>query len=244
MAHSSDRDQRARAHYGNLLGRRALPESLGDDELSSDRILTAAASVIPSPDARFCREVRTIAAFLGSALTEGPPSEKDSKEELEQVRDSMAKLQERLVHLSDYTRRSLGELIPIHVAKVDPPALEEDSTPSNPEDQEILVTGPELELDDRVGQFLVQLSALQERLHARLAERAAGGRPRSAKWYALLLLCNLVHEYKGSCTKEELTALAEAYFRPVLALRNDYSGLRDHVDSVIKEADQIHPKTG
>ena len=76
-----------------------------------DRILAAASPVVPGADARFCGEVRMIATFLHQAVTEGPPSEKELKDDLEQVRALVVKLQARLTNLPKYTKSSLADLI-------------------------------------------------------------------------------------------------------------------------------------
>jgi hypothetical protein len=243
-----DRDARTRAHYAGLSrcrGSTALPEGLGDDELSYSRILAAAHPIVPGADARFCREVRRIAAFLNSALTKRPPSEKALKKELRLVSAATAKLHERLMSLSDYTRGSLVEFKWIEPAEP-PVAVSGGAFPPTPASPLDPSTNPDLKTselewyeDDPVAGLLVQLEAFRERLNKRLAECAAGGAPRSPKWFALLLLCDLAHEYNGSCSKSELKALAEASLRYVLALRGDDADLGELAESVVEEVNQI-----
>jgi hypothetical protein len=243
-----DRKLRTRAHYARLYGRigsTALPEALAENELSDDRILAAVAPVVPQADARFCREVRRIAAFLNSALTKRPPSEKDLKKELTTVSDAIAKLHESLMRLSDYTRDSLVEFE--WIDPVGPPVAASGGafppTPASPLDPspnpDLKTSELEWYEDNPVAGLLVELETFRERLNKRLAERAAGGAPHSPKWFALLLLCDLAHEYKRSCSKSELKALAEASLRYVLALRGDDADLGELAESVVEEVSQM-----
>ena len=189
-----------------------------------------------------------LAGVLHQGITNPPPSEKQLKKDLKQVQTLVVKLQARLMSLSEHAKASLGDLVDLAEARPDNELVSDIALPRAPrntfteavatEEGMSEISEPEWELDDPVGD-LRQCYGFQERLELRLAEQKSSGRPQSVKRLVLLLFCDLIHEYKGSCSESDLITLAEAYLRPILALHEDDADLSEHIKSVVKEVHGI-----
>lgn len=250
MADKSRRDPRTRAHYAWLFEQSKLadlPESVELHELTDAAIIRAALPMIPAPGTSFCREVRKIAAFVDRGLKAPPPSEKEVRKKLEQVRKVVVKLRGKLGSLSSHTRVSVAGLVAPSETKAGAPEQLDGAKvqqqaghdPSSAHGDQATASMLGWVLDDPIDRILSELELFQLRLDERLLERIAGGAPRSPKWFGLLLLCRLFHEHKGSCSERELATLAEAYLRPILALHGDYADLSDHIQSVVTEVNEL-----
>ncbi len=213
---------RARAYYGALFESRRASVRLRPSlkvEFTDARVKTAASSVLDNIDERFCEEVRMIAAFLDCCWFDRPPSERELRKLLRKARDSVRLLRQQLTSVRPLIEPQLGEV----VERRNPSAF-----------------GPAakiLELDEPIYPLLRALKAVEGRLERRLDLKPTGGAPVLPKQAAIWALRDLILEYKGACSQQDLFAIAKAFLEPVLAHHGDLTDLRHHVRQVIEIAD-------